>query len=262
MSKITLNNVTNLLDSTTAQTTINNNSATIQTAFDNTLSRDGTSPNQMSANIDMSSNRILNLPAAVSGLEPVRLQDVVIGSFTVNPSLVGDVTATAAVGPLTTTLAKIQGTAVTGTTGAGKVVLATSPIISGVSTNSNAGPGVIGEYVTASGSASPATGVTADIASISLTAGDWEVSASIATNTGGNITGGSAWLNTASATDPSFPNDGCYINLPTTSGRNVFQFVGTRRFSLSGTTTVFASTSVTWTTSNTSTMFIRARRVR
>lgn len=60
MSKITLSTVGNLIDTTTAQTTINNNFSTIQTAFDNTLSRDGTSPNTLGSNLDMNSNQILN----------------------------------------------------------------------------------------------------------------------------------------------------------------------------------------------------------
>ncbi len=38
MTRVTLNNVGSLIDATTAQTTINNNNTTIQTAFDNTLS--------------------------------------------------------------------------------------------------------------------------------------------------------------------------------------------------------------------------------
>lgn len=47
-------------------TTYNNNNALIEAALENTLSRDGTSPNTMSANLDMNSNRIVNL-AAPSG---------------------------------------------------------------------------------------------------------------------------------------------------------------------------------------------------
>lgn len=76
MSKITLNNVGSLIDNTTATNTININSNTVQTAFDNTLSRDGSSPNQMEAVLDMNSNQILNVPAPVSGSSPLRLQDL------------------------------------------------------------------------------------------------------------------------------------------------------------------------------------------
>lgn len=73
--KVILNDVSNLIDTTTARTTINNNSAVIETAFDNTLSRDGTSPNTMLANLDMNSFRIYNLSAPLNGSEPLRLQD-------------------------------------------------------------------------------------------------------------------------------------------------------------------------------------------
>lgn len=79
MSKITLNSVSDLTQSSTAQTTINTNSSTVQTAFDNTLSRDGTSPNQMGASLDMNSNRIINLPTAISVSEPVTLAQMTGG---------------------------------------------------------------------------------------------------------------------------------------------------------------------------------------
>lgn len=82
MSKITLNSVADLTQSATAQTTINTNSSTVQTAFDNTLSRDGTSPNQMGAAIDMNSNQIFNLPAPSTVNSPARLIDV-----TSNPTI-------------------------------------------------------------------------------------------------------------------------------------------------------------------------------
>lgn len=61
MSKLTLNNVGNLIDATTAATTINDNSAAIVAAMENTLSRDGTTPNQMGSDLDMNSNDILNV---------------------------------------------------------------------------------------------------------------------------------------------------------------------------------------------------------
>jgi hypothetical protein len=76
MTKITLNPVLNLIDSTTATNTINANSNTIQTAMDNTLSRDGTQPNTMQGNIDMNNNHILNLPAPANANEPARLADI------------------------------------------------------------------------------------------------------------------------------------------------------------------------------------------
>src|SRR6266446_2016825 len=77
MTRVTLNNVGSLIDATTAQTTINNNNTTIQTAFDNTLSRDGTQPNTMLNTLDMNGNQLLNLPAPSTVNSPARLIDVV-----------------------------------------------------------------------------------------------------------------------------------------------------------------------------------------
>lgn len=80
--KASLNDLVNL-ENTSAVTTINANNAVIETAFNNTLSRDGTAPNQMSAAIDMNSNQIYNLPAPSTTSSPARLIDV-----TSNPTIV------------------------------------------------------------------------------------------------------------------------------------------------------------------------------
>lgn len=75
MSKVTLNPVSNFTTSS-AVTTVNNNNSTITTAFDNTLSRDGTSPNQMNSTLDMNSNRVINLGAPAGPNDAVRLTDL------------------------------------------------------------------------------------------------------------------------------------------------------------------------------------------
>src|SRR5258708_10901967 len=74
-NKITLNSLADLNNSNTAINTINTNFTIIPTAMNNTLSLDGTDPNQMASNLDMNSNRILNLPSAVGLTEPVRLNE-------------------------------------------------------------------------------------------------------------------------------------------------------------------------------------------
>lgn len=79
MAKITLSNVENLQSWTNAGSTLDANSAILETAFDKTLSRDGTSPNQMMFSLDMNSNQIINLPAPSTNTSPVRLIDVVEG---------------------------------------------------------------------------------------------------------------------------------------------------------------------------------------
>ena len=72
MAKLTLNNLENASNYNSLVTTINNNNDATETALENTLSRDGTSPNQMQANLDMNSYRITNLSAAASPTDPVR----------------------------------------------------------------------------------------------------------------------------------------------------------------------------------------------
>lgn len=62
MAKLTLATIANILiDPISAALNINNNSAAIATAMENTLSRDGTTPNQMGADLDMNTNDVLNV---------------------------------------------------------------------------------------------------------------------------------------------------------------------------------------------------------
>lgn len=60
-----------------SHTVTNSNFAAVETAMEKTLSRDGTSPNAMEANLDMNSNRIINLPEPVSDNEAARKIDLV-----------------------------------------------------------------------------------------------------------------------------------------------------------------------------------------
>lgn len=61
MAKLTLADVTNILGNpTSAANTINANNALIEAALENTLSRDGTAPNQMSSDLDLNGNDLLN----------------------------------------------------------------------------------------------------------------------------------------------------------------------------------------------------------
>lgn len=73
MTKLVINDVTSGYYSTTA---LNAAFTAIETAMENTVSRDGTAPNQMEADLDMNSNRITNLPAPGNVNEPARLQDL------------------------------------------------------------------------------------------------------------------------------------------------------------------------------------------
>lgn len=73
MAKLTLSDVATLQDIVAA---INANNTATETAMEKTLSRDGTVPNAMEADLDMNDNHILNLPEAVQDTEPVRLGDL------------------------------------------------------------------------------------------------------------------------------------------------------------------------------------------
>lgn len=72
MSKLTLTNLANLQNENTAVAAINANNVTISSFADNTLSRNGATPNSMSAELDMNSNRIINLPDSVAASSPIR----------------------------------------------------------------------------------------------------------------------------------------------------------------------------------------------
>lgn len=70
MAKLTLSDFSSLANQTSAIATLNANNTLIETALENTLSRDGTTPNTMSADLDMNSNQILNLPTPATDSEP------------------------------------------------------------------------------------------------------------------------------------------------------------------------------------------------
>ena len=73
MPKVTLTRLGSMINAVTA---INGVITEIESAFDNTISRDGSAPNTMSGNLDANGNRILNLAAPVYDHEPARMADV------------------------------------------------------------------------------------------------------------------------------------------------------------------------------------------
>lgn len=95
--KISLTNVASFQNDSTAVAATNSNNAAITTALNNTLSRDGTSPNQMGSSLDMNSNQIINLPSPNNQSSPLRLQDVTLlnGSGTITAVPAGGTTGQA-----------------------------------------------------------------------------------------------------------------------------------------------------------------------
>lgn len=143
-------------------------------------------------------------------------------------------------------------------------------LVKGVTDGSDASVGQVGEYVESvvlAGSAvSLATGVVKDITSITLTAGDWDVSGLVVivpavTTSTTNYTG---FVNNVSATLPTLDQRLFTVNEPPTvhaascsSGGN------TKRYSLLTTTTIYLSVYSVFTVSTTGAYGkISARRIR
>jgi hypothetical protein len=100
MPKIDLTDIASLTNEQSAIASLNANYTTIETESDSFLSRDGTSPNQMEADLDMNSNRILNLPEPTSATEPARKAEVdALTSEGIGVSTVGFVVNTDATTP-------------------------------------------------------------------------------------------------------------------------------------------------------------------
>lgn len=144
-------------------------------------------------------------------------------------------------------------------------------IIPGVTTNSSAPTGYIGEYVestVALGSAvSLTTGVVTNITSISLTAGDWDVSGVVLMDSGAttNITRVTAGTSSTSATADITKGYYNHVHSGYVPGGGQFRAMplNTSRFSLSGTTTIYLVALANFTVSTcTAYGTISARRVR
>lgn len=76
MAKLTLTNVSAAQGLESFATAINNNSQLIEEAFENTFSRDGTSPNTINTALDVNGQRVYNLPAPASNSDAARKVDV------------------------------------------------------------------------------------------------------------------------------------------------------------------------------------------
>jgi len=197
--------------------------------------------------------------AAVFGTSPT------IGTPTINtPTISGGTINNATVGittPLAGKFTTLQATAaITPTYPAGVVGNATGSAVSA---------GSVGEFVFSSvptGSAvALTTGVAANVTSISLTAGDWDVWGSVGVVTGAStvVSSEQGGINTTSATLPAFPGAGGQAFLPLTlpTGQGMLMSVGQTRLLLSATTTVYLVASFSFSTSTCSAYgFIGAHR--
>lgn len=116
-------------------------------------------------------------------------------------------------------------------------------------TNDSASAGAVGEYleseILAGAAVALTTATPANITSLSLTAGDWDVwgEASFTLNAATTVTAINGWVSTTSATLPTAPNKGAMVTLTATltTGATQCAPVGMRRISLAATTTVYLS---------------------
>lgn len=147
---------------------------------------------------------------------------------------------------------------------------ATNGII-GVTGASNAAAGYVGEFASQSvlvGSAvSLTSGVGSNIASLSLTAGDWDVYGSLFFSPGAGTTSPSLTMGIGivSATRPTAGSDNNNSIAQLTFAANSWMSLhaGRARFSLSGTTTVYMSADPTFAVSTMDAYgFLSARRIR
>lgn len=216
-----------------------------------------------------SSDRIL-FRRMVSGAWQTWVELAVISTAGVNSNI------TSLTG-LSTPLSTAQGGTNTNTsTGSGANALATAPTLNqpnvvGVTTNSNAAAGSVGEFISstvASGSAVALTsGANINVTSISLTPGDWDVQGNVGFVPAGTTTtsaiGGA--ISTTSAAVPTPPSSGGYsfLSLASPAGASNLLPVGRTRLSLAVTTTVYLVAQSTFAVSTSGAYgFIGARRVR
>lgn len=143
--------------------------------------------------------------------------------------------------------------------------------VPGIKNGGLATSGNVGEYINQnipSGSAiALSSGSSTDIASISLTAGDWDIWATAGLSLSGGATMASfaAWVNTISMTDPGSPNAGAYLVETPPSALTGFQTkaVGVRTYQLASTTTIYLTCHPTYSGGTLLGFgFIGARRVR
>lgn len=137
--------------------------------------------------------------------------------------------------------------------------------IVGTTAANNANAGSVGEYVTATGTGVSLTSSTpANITSISLTAGDWDVTGNIYFTPAGTTVPSAllSAISTTSATVPAAPGF-AILALPFTAGAANALAAPVTRVSIASTTTVYLVGNAIFTVSTlTATGAIRARRVR
>ena len=147
----------------------------------------------------------------------------------------------------------------------------TNPTITGTTTNDNAPAGAVGEYISSTVLSAGAVSLTnltvANVTSISLTAGDWDVWGNVATKPNAATVTAEviAAISLVTAALPTIPNGGAYalVYPNSTAGAITVLPTGTMRLSLAATTTVYLVVDTQFSVNTLGAYgFIGARRVR
>jgi hypothetical protein len=197
-------------------------------------------------------------------------------NYLASPPAIGSTTpSTGKFTTLTATSAAITGGTINGTTiGATTpstgafTTLSSTAGLTGTNTNNNAAAGIVGEYISNSNSTGVAltSNTPINIVSISLTAGDWDVEASMnitpAATT--NVTFTQAGISPVSATLQTLGSGYGSMVIPISyTGIGMTMPIMTSRVSIATTTTIYLVISATFTTSTANGYgYLRARRVR
>lgn len=196
-----------------------------------------------------------NLYSASTSSNQFALGRYVAGSFVDNPIAVSNSTGLVSLGDGLSASTIAASSTITPSQTAGIV---------GTTTNNNANAGSVGEYLTVSATAvSLSSGVSANVCSLSVTAGDWDITGNMITTPAGSTTTttAAAGLNTTTAALPAVP----FYGQIGTAGAGIPSSppIPTQRFTFSATTTVFLVANVQFAVSTmTGSCYIGARRRR
>lgn len=138
-------------------------------------------------------------------------------------------------------------------------------VSTGVTDASSAATGKVGEYLTSTASSVTVstTNTATNIVSLTLSAGDWDVTGNLQfVNSSASITTARCGISSTTASLAGFPYEAVYNTTFTASATNALP-VPTRRISVSASTTVYLVGYFTFSSgSATAAGFIRARRIR
>lgn len=249
-------------------TTLSASSSVSGTGFSNYLASPpaigGTAPNA-GAFTTLTASTAIGVASGGTGRSTLTAHGVIVGEGTGGVATVGPNASTGV--PLVSQGSSADpsfSTTVAGLTFTGAITPQSTGGIVGTTTNDNANAGSVGEYQTAtSASTGMTSGVNTNLISLSLTAGDWDVSG-VAQQAPSGATVLSSWVVGISTVSGTFGPIGSYVSPAySTTGTGQTTASPVVRVSLSATTTVYLEVIANFTTSTlNATGFIRARRIR